>query len=1021
MSMVLLTLILFGAIAYRTLGVDLYPKVEFPMITVISTLPAADPDSMETHVTDRIEEALSSLDSIERIHSTSAEGISHVMIEFDLKKNIDVAYQEVQAKLSAIQSELPHDIIGPIVQKFNIDEMPIATLIASSDLSIQELTKIVDKEIKPQLKRLFGIGELNIVGGRAPKVWLHVDPLKLESLDITLDDVQRAFQAEHIDLPAGRMETKSQEMVLKTKAELATAADFEQVVVAKRKGALIPFSAIGQVIEGLEEEHSISKLNGKRAVSLTIGKQSGCNTVDVAHAVKGEIAKMQEDLLARGVHLKLTQDASEHIERSVQNVRFHLLFGGALAVLIVFIFLRNVRSTFVCALALPTAVIGTFAFMGFLGFTQNVMTLLALSIAIGLLIDDAIVVQENIIRYVEKGHSPQEAASLGTRSIALAVFATTLSVVAVFVPVAFMKGIVGRFFYQFGMTVSIAMLLSMLVSFTLNPLFSARFLIEPKRGALYQRVERALLFLERGYARVLARCLKYKKSVLLLSVALFAATLFAAASLRFEFFPEVDRGEFTVLIKTPPGSSLQYTEMVVAEIETIVAKHPFVSSLYTSIGATHLQEANRAHIGVTMLPKKERTLSQKEAVAKVRSELSSFTKATITLSSGEDHGGGEGGYALQFEIRGPSLSTLQEITAAIIPRMEKLGGYADIGSSLEECKPQLSLTINRQMAADLNISAKQIATTLKTCIAGSDLLTLRKNGENRTVTLRLNDAARHNLQLLPHLKIRSEQGALIPLKALATLKEEKSPSHIKRTNRMRHVSVHANLTSSDKVLGSAVSEITALVQALPLPAGYKLHFGGEAEKMKKSFEHMFFALILAVVLVYMVLAAQFESLIHPFIIMLALPLSLIGAISALLICKMTMSIFTMIGIIMLMGLVTKNGILLVDCIRTRRKEEPLIDAILHSGRARLRPILMTSSALILGMLPVAIGRGSGSEADAPMAVAVIGGLITSTLLTLLIVPSAFALIESLRSKKHLAPILSKLLRRPRLPAQTTQP
>ena len=1009
MSMVLLTLVLFGLIAYRNLGIDLYPKVEFPMITVVSTLPSADPETMETVITDPIEEALSTIDSIKTVRSTSAEGISHVMIQFDLKKDIDIAYQEVQAKIGSLHMQLPRDIIGPVINKFNINEIPILSLIVSSDLPVGELSHVVDKQIKPQIKRIPNVGQINVAGGQDRKVWLWVDRDKLDAYQLTIEEVEGALKAQHIDLPAGRISQEGSEVILKTKGELPSPADFENVVITTKGGAPIRFSDVGRVEEGLEEARSASQLGGTAAISLSIGKQAGSNTVEVAKKVKQEAASLQKSLAAQGVRIEVAQDTSLHIENSVNEVRFHLFFGGALAILIVFLFLRNVRSTLVCALALPTAVIGTFAFMSYLGFTQNVMTLLALSIAIGLLIDDAIVVQENIIRHLEKGMNPMEASSIGTKQITLAVFATTLSVVAVFVPVAFMKGIVGRFFYQFGMTVSIAVLISMLVSFTLNPLFSSRFLKAPKRGRLYQRFEAAFESLENGYAKTLHLCLKYKKSVLGLAVFSFVGAIFLSSALRFEFSPQVDQGEFTVSIKTPEGSSLEHTHKVVNELEAQIQGHSWIHYIYSSIGSSHLKQANRASIYVKMQDKKHRTTSQRDAIARIRDKLTSTTDAEITVSAGEK--GPEGGHAgeMQFEIRGPSLAKLQEISDSLIEKMKTSTGYVDIGSSFEEGTSLLSISINRAAAADLGVSAFQIATAVKASIGGTEVTTLRREGENRPVTLRLSDAFRKDVNQIPLLKVRNQQGKLIPLSNLIEIKKYTRLTSIERNNRMRQVTVHANLVRSQKVLGEATKEIQEFIQSAALPPEYQFHLGGEAEMMKESFGHMFFALSLAVILVYMVLAAQFESFVHPFIIMLSLPLSIIGAIGALVAFKMTMSIFTMIGIIMLMGLVTKNGILLVDLINSLQSDEKMsrFDAIVTAGKHRLRPILMTTLAVILGMLPVALGTGSGSESNAPMAVAVIGGLITSTLLTLLVVPVVYFLVESLREKK----LLSRLFRK----------
>ena len=1006
MSMLLLLLVLFGTIAYRTLGVDLYPKVEFPMVTIVSTLPSADPETLESTVTDPIEEALSTIDSINKVRSTSAEGISHIIIEFNLKKEIDIAYQEVQAKIGSIRSSLPRDLIGPVIGKFNIDEAPILTLIASADLPIGQLTHFVEKEIKEPLKRVPHVGQINVVGSQEAKVWLWVDRDLLKSHELTIHDVEMALKAQHIDLPAGRITKETSELIVKTKGQLQEATDFNDIVIVNRGNAPIRFSDIGRVEEGLEEERSFASLDGKSAIALMVGKQAGSNTVDVAKKVKKKVAQLQTTLGTQNIQLVVAKDDSVHIEHSVEDVRFHLFFGGGLAILIVFLFLRNLRSTFICGLALPTAVIGTFAFMAYLGFTQNVMTLLALSLAIGLLIDDAIVVQENIIRHMELGKSPMEAASAGTKEITLAVFATTLSVVAVFVPVAFMQGIVGRFFYQFGMTVSIAVLISMLVSFTLNPLFSSRFLTPPKRGRIYQLFESAFQALENGYARLLRLCLKNKKIVLSVAILSFVGAIYLASALKFEFSPKVDRSEFTVSIKTAEDASLSQTMLSIEEAQNHIEKHPWVKYLYTTVGSGHFNTVNQGSIYVKMFPKEKRSTTQREAMARIRDELSSLSNATITVSEVEKGPRGHGG-DLQLEIRGPSLETLKTLSEKIIAKMEASTGYVDIDTSLKIGKPQIEVSINRAAAADMGVSPFQIAGTLQTAFGGSLITTLQKAGKRRDVTIRFSETFRNDPTQIPLLNVRNQRGELIPLSPLIEMHTETSHTQIDRMNRVRQLSISANLIRSQKVLGDAVKEISTIIEQEGLPAGYHFAFGGEAEMMKESFTNMLFALILAIVLVYMVLAAQFESFSHPFIIMLSLPLSVIGAIGALVTFDMTMSIFTMIGIIMLMGLVTKNGILLVDFINTLYLKEKMERnaAIIKAGKHRLRPILMTTCAVVLGMLPIALSKGSGSEANAPMAVAVIGGLITSTLLTLIVVPVVYALFETIREKKLLSLIM----------------
>ena len=999
MSMVLTAIVLFGVIAFRSIGVDLYPKIDFPVVTVVSTLPATDPETIEMTVTDPIEEAMSTINSIKHLRSISAEGVSQVVLEFELEKDGNVAFQEVQAKLGSIVSKLPQDLIGPIVEKFDVDSAPIITVIVSGNLPVADLTHLIDKEIEQPLRRIPKIGQIKIVGGRETKIWLWVDRDKLQAYGLALQDIEQAIRSQHLDLPAGRITSSTSEIVLKTKGEFQTPQKFEELIVATRNGVPIHFKDVGRVEEGEEEERSSARLNQKSAIALLIGRQSGANSVELAHRIKAEVELLKEKLEARDIHLSLAQDNSLFIEHSIDEVRFHLFFGGGLAILIVLLFLRNLRSTFVCALALPTAVIGTFGIMSYLGFTQNMMTLLALSIAIGLLIDDAIVVQENIIRRLEEGESNVKAASEGTKQIALAVLATTLSVVAVFVPVAFMKGIVGRFFYQFGLTVSFAVLISMFVSFTLNPMFSSKVLKPMKKGKLYSFLERGFEGLENGYAALLKIALKYKKTVLVVAAVSFVGAIFLGKFLRFEFIPMQDQSEFSINFKAPQEASLNYTLQVMEKIEQRVKDKPWVDYLFTTIGSDSFQSVNLGSIYVKMPEKEERSTSQMDAMQEMRRELADISDGLVTIEAVQRMGGGRKMTDLQFEIRGPSLETLSTIASGVVEKMKQSKGYVDISSSFEAGKPQLDISIKREAAADLGISPLAIASAIRAAFGGVDISSFNKAGDRYDVSLRFSDQFRRQIDQIQQITVRSGNGALVPLRHLIELHKTTGPTQIDRYGRVRQITLFSNLNRSEKVLGEAIQEINTFMKEAHLPFGYSYDFTGAASNFKESFGHLVFALFLAVILVYMVLAAQFESFIHPFIIMLSLPLSLVGAIGALVISGMTMSIFTMIGIIMLMGLVTKNGILLIDFIKSLSHTMTREEAIINAGKMRLRPILMTTLAVIFGMLPVALGTGSGSESRAPMAVAVIGGLMTSTLLTLLVIPVVYELVEKLRDKK----------------------
>jgi len=998
-TMVIATIIVFGIISFREIGIDLFPRVEFPVVSIVSVLPGADPETVETTVTDPIEEAVSNISSIKTLRSTSSDSVSQVVIEFELEKDVDVAYQEVTAKLGTVRSELPKDLEEPVVEKFDIDSSPIlAAVISARNLPIRDLTHLTDKTIKERIQRVKDVGQVKLVGGRDRKMWLWLDRTKLEGYGLSVQDVETALKTEHIEYPGGRVEQGPREYVVKTKAEFESEKQFEDMIVAYVNNAPVRVRDLGRAEDGLEEERTMARLNGNRAVSLLIRRQSGTNTVAVAHAVKTEIAKLQKELAPRGVNIEIAQDLSVYIERSVEEVQFHLVYGGGLAILIVFFFLRNLRSTFISSLVIPTSVIGTFILMNLLGFTQNMMTLLALTLAIGLLIDDAIVVQENIMRHVEEGQPAKEAAAAATSEIALAVFATTLSVVAVFVPVAFMGGIVGKFFYQFGLSVAFAVMISMFVSFTLDPMLSSRILRKQKKDRLHDVSERFFMAIERTYERLLGVAIRHRWSVVGVALGSFIAAGFLGRFLQWEFLPIEDASEFQINVKSPLGASLATTDATLQQISKDVLAQPWAQYTFTTIGTDELQRVNEGGMYVRMLDKNRRSIGQLEAMTWARERFGAIPNAKISVEVvGRIAGGGQRETNIQLDLRGPDLNRLETLVAGIMDRMRAAGGYVDLDTSYEKGKPQIGVYVKRDRAADLGVSPVSVASTVKALIGGDDVTKFKAAGDRYDVSVRLQEPYRNRPDDIEVLMVRNQRGQLVRVSNVAWIKEEPGPTQIDRYNRTRQITLLANLERDKKVLGQAVDEITQWARAANLPAGYTFGFSGEADHMAESFGYLFFALFLAVIMVYIVLASQFESFIHPFTIMLALPLSVIGAVGMLLLAGLTMSIFTMIGIIMLMGLVTKNGILLVDFTNTLRTRDGMERnaALRKAGPIRLRPILMTTFAMIFGMLPTAVGTGEGAESRAPMALAVIGGLITSTLLTLVVVPVVYTLMDDL--------------------------
>jgi hydrophobic/amphiphilic exporter-1 (mainly G- bacteria), HAE1 family len=999
-TMIIGSILVFGIISFRSLGIDLFPRVEFPVITIVSVLKGADPETVETTVSDPIEEAVSTIAGIKTLRSTSTDSVSQVVVEFELEKSVDIAFEEVQAKLNTVRSELPQDLEDPVVQKFDIDASPIMAVVVSGPMSIRDLTHTADKIIKERLQRIRNVGQVKLVGSRDRQIWLWIDRAKLEGNGLSVQDVEQALRTEHVEAPGGRVETGPREYVVKTKAEFASAEQLDSMVIAYRNGAPVRVSDIGHTEDGMEEERSLARLNGVRAVSLLVRRQSGTNTVEVAHAVKAEIERLRKELEPQGIKMEIAQDLSVFIERSVEEVRFHLLFGGSLAILIVLVFLRNIRSTFISSLVLPTSVIGTFIMLNALGFTQNTMTLLALSLAIGLLIDDAIVVQENIMRHVEEGMPAKEAAHFATSEIALAVFATTMSVVAVFVPVAFTKGIVGRFFYQFGLTVAFAVLISMFVSFTLDPMVSSRILRMPKKGRLHQLSERPFLFIERLYERILGAALRHRWVVIGIALVTVFGAARVARYIRSEFLPIEDQSEFNIRVRAPLGASLATTDGILEDIRKRLEGQPWLDYTFATIGADDLQRVNEGALYVKMVEKAKRSLGQLDAMSWARSQLADLQgKAKISVEVvPRVSGSGRRNQILQLEIRGSDLDQLDAISKRLMDKLRATPGYVDIDSTYEKGKPEVNVYVKRDRAADLGVSPLAIASTIRALIGGDDVSKFRAGGDRYDISVRLAERFRNRVDQLEQLTVRNSRGELVPLQNVTWIQQEGGPVQIDRYSRARQITVLANLQTEKKVLGEASAELTGFVQEIGLPPGYSVGFAGQADTMRESLGYLIFSLVLAVIIVYMVLASQFESFIHPFTIMLSLPLSVIGALGALVVSGKTMSIYTWIGIIMLMGLVTKNAILLVDFTNTLRERDKLdrVRAILRAGPIRLRPILMTTLAMIFGMSPIAFGTGAGSESRSPMALAIIGGLITSTLLTLIVVPVVYTLMDDLR-------------------------
>lgn len=995
-TMIMMAITVFGILGFKEVGVDLFPKVEFPIVAIMSSLPGSDPETVERTVSEPIEEAVSSISSIKNIMSTSSEGFSQVVVEFELEKNVDVAFQEIQAKIGTIRSQLPDDLKNIVTEKFDVDASPIMAVVVSGDKNFQEISRISDKVVKDRLQQVSGVGQISIIGKQERNIWIYLDPFKLEGLNLTVQDVVNALKSQHIEFPGGRIETEMHEIAVKTKAEFADVQELGQVVVSYQNGYPVTIADLGKVVDGIEEVRSIARLNDTQAVSLLIRKQSGTNTVSVANALKKEIQELQKELGTQKIKLEIAQDQAVFIEHSIDEIKFHLVFGGLLAVFIVFVFLRNLRITLISAVAIPISVIGTFIFMRMFGFTMNTMTMLALSLSIGILIDDAIVVVENIYRHFRRNGNAEEAAKFGTAEIGLAALAITMSIVAVFIPVAFMKGMIGRFFYQFGLTVAFSVLISLFVAFTLTPMLSAKYL------RLSEHKESFLAKVDEWYMHVLKRALEYRKTTLSIACGLFVFTIFLGRFLNAEFIPIEDQSEFFVKVKAPLGSSINATDQLMQKIRTNIKDYPWVDYIFTTAGGGSLGKVNEGSLYVKMVEKADRKLSQKEAMNIVRRKLEAMKDISISIEQ-VPRISGNGGHkhtAIHLNINGSNLEEMERIATGIKSKFTELGGYVDVDTSYETGKPEAEILVKRERAAALGVTPGSIAQVVKSLVGGMDVNKYRFEGNRYNISVRLNEEFRNKFSDIYRLSVKNNLGHLVKLDNLVDIKERSGPVQINRLNRSRIISLYSNLKEGQKVLGEAVKEINEFLPQMAIPEGYTVKFSGNAQMMQEAFANLIFALILAILMVYMVLASQFESYSQPFVIMLSMPFSIIGAVGALVVSQMTMSIYTIIGIIMLMGLVTKNAILLVDYINTLRKRDGLNkdEAIMAASPTRLHPILMTTLAMVFGMLPIAFSNGAGSESRAPMAMAIIGGLLVSMVLTLVVVPVTYSLMDGAQEK-----------------------
>ncbi len=1004
-TVMILALVTLGIFSYRRLAIDMFPDVEIPVVSVVTKFPGSSPETVEREVSKRIEEAVNPISGVKHVMSTSRESVSTVVIMFHLEVRLNDAVQEVRSKVSAVRGNLPQGIEEPIIQKLDFAAFPIVSLAVRSErLSPRDLTTLVEKKIKRRFENISGVGKIDLVGPAKREVNVNIDPLRLEALGMGVDEVVEGLQSENVNTPLGRLNRGGTEYSLRISGKPDAVEQFKTMVIARRAGRPIPLAEVAQIQDGIEEQRSLALVNGVPAIGLDILKQSGANTVGVVDRVQKEIDSLQKEL-PPGTKIEMVRDASIMIRDSVRDVQETLILGGFLTILIVFCFLNSWRSTVITGLTLPISVISSFIIMKFLGMTLNVMTLMALSLAIGLLIDDAIVVRENIVRHLEKGEDHFGAAREGTSEIGLAVLATTLSVVAVFVPVAFMKGIVGRFFFQFGITVTFAVLVSLFVSFTLDPMLSSRW-VDPdierrgKRHLLARILDHFNHWFDRtadGYRRVIGWALNHRLSVLAVATLAFFAGLGAFSTLQNEFFPGFDKGEFQLNFKSAPDASIQETRNRLEEVEAALKEIPEIQHTYSTIGAGDTGTVRDVKVFVKLKERKERKRKQEEIQRDLRRRVENIPGILPAIL---EWAGGSSEKPLVVNIRGEDIALLKKHAAELKKEIYNIPGVVDLEVTLEQDIPEFRLVVDRERAADAGVMTGDIVRTVSALVGGQAVTTYEdEDGDAVNVRIRLPHALRQDPSQVERLRLAVPRSGSLPvLISLANVVNygmSNTPSEIGRQDLTRQVVITANLDNLP--LGTAVKKIEEASKKLTMAPGYRVVFSGEAEDMAESFAYMGEALLLAVIFVYLILAAQFESFIDPLAIMFSLPLSIVGMAGMLLVTRGTINIMSLIGLILLMGLVTKNAILLVDFTKTlRSRGMGRREALITAGRTRLRPILMTTLAMIFGMLPLALALGQGAEMRAPMARAVIGGLITSTLLTLLVVPVVYTVLDDMR-------------------------
>lgn len=1004
--MFMLIAILIGFVSLGLLPIDLYPKMDIPVAIVSVSYSGVGPEEIETLVTKPLEKSVATVSNLKKVTSFSREGTSIIVVEFEYGTDMDFATLQMREKVDLVKGALPDDASSPMVLKIDPNAQAIINLGVSSDMDLAKLQSLVEDDLQSRFERIEGVASVDISGGDKNEVSIKVDQEKLSGYNLSLNQIKNTLRSENLNLPGGNVNKGDKEILVRTVGEFKNIDEIKNIPISLRTGQTIKLSDIAKVELGYQDKDTLSRVNGKNSIGVSITKQSSANTVKVAEKILKEVDNISAEYSQ--IDIIVGTDQSEFINKSISNVTSNAIIGGLLSVIILFLFLRNIRSTFIVGIAIPISIIATFALMYFGGLTINLISLGGLALGIGMLVDNSIVVLENIYRHREEGKSSFEAAIIGAKEVTMAVFASTMTTIAVFLPIVFVKGFTAIIFKQLSFTVVFSLIASLIIAITVVPMLSSKILKvgEPKKKE-FKFIEKILdVFtktiekLSSAYGKLLDYVLHHRKTTVFVAILIFVSSIALVGAVGGEFFPAEDEGSFTVTIETPFGTTLEESDRITKDVEKIVNDIPEKDKVFSTVGGSSgfsTSASNSSSVNVVLVKQKERKRDTAQVVNEVRKKVESIPGAKITISESSSMGGGGSSAAIAIQIKGDDLETLKTIGSDFEKILKQIPGTAEVTSDTEEGNPEARINLNRDVASFYGITANDVANTIKSSIDGSKATTFKVDGDEIDVNVSLGDSVKNSIEDVKQIQITSQTGKTVPLGQIADIEYGNAPTQIARIDQTRTVTVSSQLDGRD--LKSVTDDIKKELENYNLPSGYTYTFTGQQQDMAEAFSSLALALLLSIVIVYMVLASQFESLIHPFTVMLSVPFALSGGFIGLFITGRSLSVPALIGVIMLSGIVVNNAIVLVDYINQLRESGmDRKEAIIKAGFTRFRPILMTTLTTVLGLIPLALGIGEGASTQAPMATVVIGGLTLSTVLTLAFIPVVYSIFDDLVMK-----------------------